>query len=78
MTDWKKHKEYIMMELARLDELDWGVDSKVAESIFPYVLVEAVNILKNSVIIANPIDYTTTGEAAKALMAEAKKGSNGN
>lgn len=60
-----------MSELAKLEGLSWAKDHKVAESVFPYVLIEAINLLKNSKIIERPIDYAKTGEEAQKLLKEA-------
>lgn len=66
--DWNQHKKTIMRELARLEALPWYADEKVSETIFPYVLVEAINLLKNSVIVPDPIDHTKTGDGATAML----------
>ena len=68
--DWNKHKQEIMAELARLEEMNWAADDKVAATIFPYVLVEAINLLKNSTIVANPVDYSETGDGAIKMIDE--------
>ena len=64
----KAEKEHVIKELAKLERMDWTKDIKIAASIFPYVLIEAINLLKNSEIIENPIDYTTTGENAQKML----------
>lgn len=68
MMDWNEHKKTIMRELARLESLPWATNETVAETIFPYVLVEAINVLKNSVIVPNPIDHTKTGDDITAML----------
>jgi len=68
--DWEGQKEDILYYLAKLETMNWAADPKIAESMFPYVLVEAINILKNSVIIDSPIDYTDTGSKAKSMISE--------
>lgn len=69
----KLKKESIIRELARLETKNWAKDDDIASSIFPYVLVEAINILKNSKVIDNPIDYTKTGEQSKKMIEEILK-----
>lgn len=66
----EKHKKEIIKELIRLDSMKWYKDKEVARSIFPYVLVEAVNILKNSKIIVKPVDYCKTGKDLKKMKKE--------
>jgi hypothetical protein len=68
--DWNKHKQEITAELARLEEMNWAADDKVAATIFPYVLLEAINILKNSTIVPNPVDYAETGDGAIKMIDE--------
>ena len=65
-----KAKEGIISSLAELESKNWNADPEVAASIFPYVLIEAINLLKNSEIIENPIDYTSTGENATNMIKE--------
>ena len=65
-----EEKEAIIKDLAKLETMDWANDPKIAGSIFPYVLIEAINLLKNSIIIEYPIDYTSTGENAQKMLDE--------
>jgi len=71
--DFEESKVNIIEELARLEEMPWCENDEIAGTIFPYVLIEAINILKNSKIIENPIDYTSTGEDAKKMIQEILK-----
>lgn len=64
---WIGHKARMIDELARLESMNWSKDDAVAATIFPYVLVEAINILKNSNIVDAPVDYTKTGKEAEQL-----------
>jgi len=64
----EEHKQNMMVELARLESMDWASDPKVAESIFPYVLVEAINILKNSEIVDNPKELAGSSEDVEKLL----------
>lgn len=60
----------ITKELAKLERLNWSKDKAIADSIFPYVLVEAINLLLN----AQPkdgkfiVDYTRTSEKTKKML----------
>ena len=65
-----EEKGAIIKDLAKLETMDWANDPKIAGSIFPYVLIEAINLLKNSIIIEYPIDYTSTGENAQKMLGE--------
>jgi len=47
-TDWREQMQVITKELAKLEQLDWTKDDKVAERVFPYVLREAINLLLNA------------------------------
>lgn len=69
---WEIHKKSIMAELAKLEELNWTKNDVVADSVFPYVLIEAINLLKNSEIVENPVDYAETGEKAQELINSSK------
>jgi len=64
----EKQKQNIMQELAKLQSLKWASDPEIADSVFPYVLIEAINLLKNSEIVDNPTDFTKTGASAKELL----------
>lgn len=68
--DWDEQKKNIMRELARLEQMNWAADDKVAQTIFPYVLVEAINLLKNSTLVDNPVDYADSGENATKMVKE--------
>ena len=72
-NNWDKQKESILKELAKLEDLNWAKDEKVADSVFPYVLVEAINLLKNSKIIDNPIDYTKTVKDTNKMIKQLKE-----
>jgi hypothetical protein len=63
----QKHKSGILKELARLERIGW-VTEESAGTIFPYVIIEAINLLKNSEIIESPIDYTKTGRLAQKML----------
>lgn len=65
---WEDHKKSMIRELARLEKMNWVKDPVVARSIFPYVLIEAINILKNSTIVDAPIDYAKTGKDVDVLL----------
>jgi len=73
MKDWNTHKKNIIKELAKLENMDWAENDEIADSIFPYVLIEAINILKNSEIIKNPKDLTNTGEKVSVLIEKLTK-----
>ena len=68
--DWRKQMMSITKELAKLEKLVWSKDKKVAESVFPYVLVEAINLLLN----AQPkdgkfiVDFTRTAEKTEKML----------
>lgn len=64
---YKKHKETIIKELAKLEKVGWN-NPENEDCVFPYVLLEAINLLKNSEIIENPVDYTKTGKKAEELI----------
>ena len=70
--EWKKMKgagkKSIIQELARLEQMDWAKDEKIKHTIFPYVLMEAINMLKNSKEIDNPVDYFPTGKEARKMI----------
>jgi hypothetical protein len=59
---YEEHKQGMIKELARLESMNWSKDEKVAGSIFPYVLVEAINLLMNSQAKDEVRDYMLTGE----------------
>lgn len=69
-TDFNKHKDSILKELARLERLSWAKDTKVAESIFPYAIVEAINLLLNSRLDGIWHDYTSTGEKTEETLSK--------
>jgi len=73
MTTLKKKKDSIIKELAKLERMNWAKDESIADTIFPYVLLEAINLLKNSKLIDNPVDYTKTSEDSKKMLAEILK-----
>ena len=69
-SDWREQMKIITKELAKLEKLNWVKDEKVAESIFPYVLIEAINLLLN----AQPkdgkfiVDYTRTSKKTRKML----------
>lgn len=67
---FKLHKDFIIKELAKLERMNWTADKKISASIFPYVLIEAINILKNSEIVENPVDYMGDTQSMEATMEE--------
>lgn len=66
--DWENHKTEIMSELAHLQSLNWAADEEVSSSIFPYVLIEALNILENSEFREAITDHASNGKDAKELL----------
>lgn len=72
--EMEEAKKGIIKELAKLENMKWTADSEIAATIFPYVLIEAINLLRNSEIISNPKDYTSTGADAKNMIIEIIKG----
>ena len=68
-----KHKDFIIKELAMLEKLGWASDKKIAATIFPYVLVEAINLLMNSDLKKNPVDYTKNGKESEELINKLSK-----
>jgi hypothetical protein len=66
--NWEEHKKNIIKELAKLERLNWAENDGVAATIFPYVLIEAINILENSTAVENPVDYTLSGEDAEKML----------
>jgi hypothetical protein len=46
--DWRKQMKSITKELAKLEKMNWAKNDEIADSIFPYVLVEAINLLLNA------------------------------
>lgn len=68
--EWRDKMKSITKELAKLEKLNWAADTKVAESVFPYVLIEAINLLlnakpKDEVYIT---DYTETSEKTRKVL----------
>ncbi len=63
-----KGKKEIIQELARLESMNWAKDKKIAHAIFPYVLMDAINMLMNSKKIDNPVDYFSTGKKARKMI----------
>lgn len=64
--NWEKHKKDMIFELARLEKL--GFSDEANDTIFPHVLIETINILKNSVFVENPVSYTDTGKDANNML----------
>jgi len=62
----------IVSELARMEKIGWGND-KTDPTIFPYVIIEAINLLINSQPKPKMTDYTKTGEMASAMVDEILK-----
>lgn len=71
MKDWQKHKKSMIKELIKLEEI--GFSDEASEQVFPYVIIETLNILKNSEFVKNPVDLTKTGDDAKELLKTLKK-----
>jgi len=42
--------------------MKWNRDKDIAGQIFPYILIEAINILINSEIINKPFDHCTNSD----------------
>ena len=70
MKDYEEKKQSIIKELARLESMDWMDGKKIIATIFPYVLPEAINLLKNSKPVVNQVDYTKTGKDMKKMLKE--------
>ena len=68
--DWRIKMKAVITELAGLEELNWAADEKVAENIFPYVLIEAINLLLNAEPKEEKFirDYTATGDMTEKLI----------
>lgn len=66
--DWESHKKAMMKELAKLEKLGFSEEAK--DQVFPYVIVETINILKNSVFVNNPVDFAKTGKDARKMMSD--------
>ena len=64
---YKENKLSIIQSLARLEKLGWGSD-KADDTIFPYVIIEAINLLMNSEPTDVLMDYTATGDSAQAMV----------
>ena len=71
-ADYVDHKGYIIKELARLESMPWSENDKVSETIFPYVIVEAINLLLNSQPIEDLKDNTLTGKLTKEMLNKIK------
>lgn len=61
-------KKLIIQELAKLERLNWSKDKKIASSIFPYVLVEAINLLLNSTVNEECVDYMSTSKEVRETL----------
>lgn len=64
----ESHKIAMMKELAKLET--FGFSDKANAQVFPYVVIETIALLKNSVFVPNPVDYTSTSDGAEALLRE--------
>ena len=69
-ADYQIKRLEIIRELGRLENIGWGND-KTDETIFPYVIIEAMNLLLNSRPEQELVDFTPTGEAVRAMIKEA-------
>ena len=65
--EYKSHKLKMIEELARLEKIGWGND-KTDPVIFPYVIIEAINLLMNSQPVEVLMDYTNTGKLAGEMV----------
>ncbi len=61
-------KEVLLKELAKLEQLNWAKDDEVADTVFPYVLIEAMNYILNSTPNATIFDYAETSDTARAML----------
>jgi len=71
-ADYDVSKLSIVSELARLEKIGWG-NEKTDPTIFPYVIIEAINLLINSQPKKTMTDYTQTGEMACLMVEEILK-----
>ena len=69
-AEYQKQRLEIIRELGRLENIGWGND-KTDETIFPYVIIEAINLLLNSQPEQKLVDFTPTGEAVQDMIKEA-------
>lgn len=67
---WEEKKRFLLVELAKLEQMNWNSDPAVAEQVFPYVLVEAIDVLLNSKIVDHPKSRTNTSEETAAMLAD--------
>jgi len=65
--DYTSQKLSIIQELARLEKIGWG-NEKTDPTIFPYVIIEAINLLMNSKPADVLMDYTQTGKLAEEMV----------
>lgn len=65
--EYRSNKLSTIQELARLEKLGWG-NEKTDPTIFPYVIIEAINLLMNSQPNDVLMDYTQTGKGATELV----------
>jgi len=72
VADYDGLKLSIVSELARLEKIGWG-NEKTDPTIFPYVIIEAINLLINSQPKKTMTDYTQTGEMACLMVEEILK-----
>lgn len=67
--DFMLHKESIIKELAKLERLGWSDNPKVAESIFPYTIVEAISLLLNARMDGSSYkNFTKTSEETEKTL----------
>jgi len=61
-------KDVILKELAKLEGMNWSKDKDIASQIFPYILVDTIELLLNSK--TNPVwkDYTNTSDKTKKML----------
>jgi hypothetical protein len=63
-----KKKQSLLEQLAKLHKL--GFSEKANHQVNPYILIDAINWIKNSKLSDNPVDYAKTGEDMQNLLDE--------
>lgn len=71
---FENNKRTVIKELARLEKMDNYLNDKAAATIYPYVILEAINLLVNSKIVDDPKDYTQSGLSTDKMVDEMLKG----
>ena len=66
-NNYGSKKLEIIQELARLEKIGWGNDD-TDSTIFPYVIIEAINILMNSRATEVVTDFAGTGDHAYEMI----------